>query len=326
MGEFDLDDAQLNDIFSGQVMGSVPLHAPEDEPTIVLVAAQPGAGKTRTLEQVRQSHDGAYAVEGDALRRFHPGYAGLMRREPLRMPDATAQAAGRWVEMTLALMREYKNSVMLETTMRHPQAVERTLGEFRQAGYRTEAIIVATPSELSLMGTMARYISQAEQQGEGRWVDPAAHDEAVAQMPRTLAEQISRGNIDHVSVTNRAGERLYDADINTQNRDETIAAASKAISQGQRFESITPDQQQQWDRDVKHVRAFISAHPESQDVRSLADRIIASGQSAIQSRQVDDLIGLTHTTSINDGIDYGRSPTRKPNIQHQHNKDTEIER
>lgn len=280
MREYDLGDAQLRAIFERHIARLMTAGGSRTESAVIMVAAQPGAGKTRAIYDARAGHPGAFPVVGDDFRPFHPAYTQLMRDDPLHMPDATAQAAGRWVEMSLDRLKEQRSSLIIETTMRHPDATERTLNGFKRAGYRAEAIIVATPPELSLMGTLTRYVDQASRQGEGRWVDPKAHDEAMAQMPRTLAGQMAKGNIDHVTVTNRAGDTLYDSDITARNRSEAIAAARNAISQGQRFDSLTPDQRQQWDHDVQRVRAFISDRPEKIAVRNLADRIIASGQRA----------------------------------------------
>ncbi|MCH3973492.1 zeta toxin family protein [Bifidobacterium tibiigranuli] len=279
MGPFDLDDATLRRIYDSQISQVMPLHEPEREPCIVLVAAQPGAGKTRAVSDASDAHAGAYALQGDEFRHYHPAYKQVMRADPLRMPAATAQASSRWAEMAMDSLQRQHNSLVLETTMRHPDAVQRTLDRFKTTGYRTEAVIVATPPEQSLMGTMIRYIEQTERNGRGRWVDPSVHDEAVRQMPKTLTEQIAKGGIDHVTITNRAGETLYAADVTPENHSEAIASALRAISEGQRFDRIPPDQRAQWEHDVRHVRAFVGAHPEDAQVARLAARITAPAQA-----------------------------------------------
>jgi hypothetical protein len=279
VSQYDLDATTLRRIYDSQIRPSIPAHAPERTPSIILVAAQPGAGKTRALERAKADHARAYAVEGDNYRQYHPAYKQVMRADPLRMPAATAQASSRWAEMAMDSLQRQHNSLVLETTMRHPDAVQRTLDRFKTTGYRTEAVIVATPPEQSLMGTMIRYIEQTERNGRGRWVDPSVHDEAVRQMPKTLTEQIAKGGIDHVTITNRAGETLYAADVTPENHSEAIASALRAISEGQRFDRIPPDQRAQWEHDVRHVRAFVGAHPEDAQVARLAARITAPAQA-----------------------------------------------
>ena len=84
------------------------------------------------------------------------------------MPDATAQASGRWVKMSLDLLRDHHCSVVVEITMRPSADHGQDARTFKQTGYRTEVTAVATPPQLSLIGTLIRYISQVETQGEGR--------------------------------------------------------------------------------------------------------------------------------------------------------------
>lgn len=292
MGPFDLDDATLRRIYDSQISQVMPLHEPEREPCIVLVAAQPGAGETRAVSDASDAHAGAYALQGDEFRHFHPAYKQVMRADPLRMPAVTAQASSRWVEMGMDSLQERRNSLVLETTMRHPDAVQRTLARFKTAGYRAEAVIVATPPEQSLMGTMIRYIEQTERNGRGRWVDSSVHDEAVRQMPKTLTEQIAKGGIDHVTITNRAGDILYAADVTLENRGNASAGVLSAIREGQRFDRIPPSQRAQWDHDVRHVRAFVGAHPEDAQVARLAARITASAQARDPGRPQEPRGGL----------------------------------
>ncbi|KAE8128769.1 MULTISPECIES: zeta toxin family protein [Bifidobacterium] len=276
MQNYELNEAQLTEIFEEQIAANFRLAVVETSPTLAMVAAQPGAGKTRTVEDAREAHNGAVAIVGDNFRRFHPSYETLMENGPLHMPEATAQASGRWVEMSLNWLRRKHRSLVIETTMRHPQANEYTLTQFRDSGYRTEVTIVATPPQLSLMGTLIRYVGQVESQGEGRWVGAAAHDEAVEQLPRTLADQISKGNIDHVTVIDRAGETLYDTDVNAANRSAATSPALQAIRQGQRFDAIPPDQQQQWADDCSHIEQFLHEHPGQTKLRDVYAGVAAS--------------------------------------------------
>lgn len=273
MQEYDLSEGQLDEIFNTQIVRSFGLAAVEREPVISMVAAQPGAGKTREVDFARASHGYAPAVVGDDYRKFHPAYDELMDNDPLRMPDATAQAAGKWVQKSLAWLRHNKRSLVIETTMRHPVDTDRTLSEFKQAGYRCEMTIVATPPELSLMGTLIRYINQSEQNGQGRWADPSAHDEAVAQMPKTLETQIAKGNVDHVMVVNRTGDVLCDTEITAQDRNKDIGQILHSISAGQRFDSMTSGQRNQWQSDKKHIEDFIRRRPDQSKLKTVYDRL-----------------------------------------------------
>jgi UDP-N-acetylglucosamine kinase len=72
-------------------------HRPSPAPVLVLVAGQPGAGKTLAMARLaRRHHDqDLVAVTGEALRPFRPDMAGLLATDPPAVDNATAPAAGR---------------------------------------------------------------------------------------------------------------------------------------------------------------------------------------------------------------------------------------
>ncbi|MFD0704566.1 zeta toxin family protein [Alloscardovia venturai] len=206
MTEYSLLEAELEQIFDTEIAPEIPLSNSDSVPTIILVGTQPDAGKTQAVNAASREHNNAYQVVGDDLRKYHPAYRQLMDTDPLAMPDATAQASDTWVEMSLDYLKTHKQSLILETTMRHKNAVQKTLEEFKQAGYKTEVVIVSTPPQVSLMSTLTRYIGQVEQFGAGRFVNPKIHDEAVKNLETTIVNQTCNGNIDILTITNRPGE------------------------------------------------------------------------------------------------------------------------
>lgn len=68
----------------------------------MLLGAQPGAGKSRAMNEVCESYPGRHFADivGDDLRLFHPDYQRFLDTDPAHMPDITAQAYGAWVQMT----------------------------------------------------------------------------------------------------------------------------------------------------------------------------------------------------------------------------------
>lgn len=115
--------------------------------------------------------------------------------------------------------------------MRHPRATENTLKQFKAAGYRTQVIVVAVPRELSLMGTLTRYVNQILAQGQDRWVNPMVHDEAATQLIETLSNHIANGVVDKIDIVERSGKELFSKTISDTNRmtiiEQTLAAIEK---------------------------------------------------------------------------------------------------
>ncbi|MGA5425184.1 zeta toxin family protein [Streptomyces lavendulocolor] len=59
-------------------------HAPQSTPVVVLLGAQPAAGKSQAMAAVEQRHAGRSLVPltGDELRAFHPRYEELQGTPP----------------------------------------------------------------------------------------------------------------------------------------------------------------------------------------------------------------------------------------------------
>lgn len=212
---------------------------------MVIVGGQPGAGKTRSLDQAARTHPGVVPVVGDDLRLFHPDYRDLMVTDPLAMPEVTAQAANAWVHMSLDFLRGQGRSVLLETTLRQPQAVSATLAEFCAAGYRTELRVLAVPEVLSRMGTLTRYVAQVAEDGAGRWAPSRFHDAAYSRAPETVAEVASAGLVNRAIVVDRNANVLADITI-ASDRAGAAAELQSATWAGRRIESVTKAQARTW--------------------------------------------------------------------------------
>src|SRR5690349_4693256 len=163
-------------------------HQPATSPRLVLVGAQPGAGKSHAVARILSADpdtDFVY-VTGDALRPFHPQYATLIRADPLAMPNTTGPAVARWVRACIDHALTHRYSLVLEGTFRDPDVVAATLRRFAAAGYHTEAVILAVHPERSRLDCMLRWLGTDPTQ-PARSTPPAAHDTSFTRLPRTVA-------------------------------------------------------------------------------------------------------------------------------------------
>lgn len=194
----------LDDISSSQ-KGTQP-------PDLVVIGGQPGSGKSAQLVLVSHDSPGITGVNGDKLRLYHPDYAELMATDPLGISDATAQAPGRWVKMSLDYLLDHRRSVLLETTRRQPAVVNRTLKEFFSAGFRTSLRILAVPPAVSRLSTITRFIQDVVSRGVGRWTPSIAHESALESMPQTITEAIEGSSLNTVTVVTRKST-VFSAEI-----------------------------------------------------------------------------------------------------------------
>lgn len=217
MSRWDIGEATLHSRFDSRIKPDLDAQraAPgqaADRPVIIFTGGQPGAGKSNANARAKYDRPNLVEIIGDDLRQYHPDYAKLMRNNPLAMPDATAQASGRWVGMAADYTRSQRMDTLIETTLRQPDIVARTMTEFKAAGYEVELHVVAVPSEVSRLGTVTRYAGQVSEHGAGRWTPSSAHDVATVAVPGTVQTLLERGLVDRLVIVNRAGDELFTRD------------------------------------------------------------------------------------------------------------------
>lgn len=202
----------------------------QDNPVIVSVGGQPGAGKSRTLTRMKreyQSRVPLFEINGDSLRMFHPDYHWLINDpDPEVYPRETAELSAALVERSLDWACAHRVSVIVEGTMRRPEVTVGTLSTFASHGFSTHLVVLAVPKAFSWQGCVMRYIGALHEKKPARWAPLEAHDAAWRGIPLTISEAIVSGEIDRLTVILRSGRVLYDAYSGEEpfSKEEVLAA------------------------------------------------------------------------------------------------------
>lgn len=200
--------------------------APQEQPTIVLVGGQPGAGKSAMAAMVRTelAMQGGYVhVDADRMR------------ERIRVGDSkptseqTQADAGRLVAALRDQAARGRRNIIEEGTFRNPDGAGKFVQGLQERGYKVELLAVATPREESLLGIYQRHELQHAGGGTNpRFVRDKYHDEAMQGFESTLARTAAQ--LDRVRVADRSGTVLYDSAVQTNkqpNALEALAAGRK---------------------------------------------------------------------------------------------------
>lgn len=225
------------------------------------------------LAEMQSALPGAVVVNGDDLRRFHPAYEQTMNRDPFRMPEVTAAAAGAWVGMSTEYLRATGTSAIVETTLRNETMLRGEFEAFRAAGFETELRVVAVPLPVSRAGTVARYVEQVKDYGTGRWTPGAAHDEAAANVRGTVRKLVAAGAVDRVVVQDRDGDVILDARAAAGGADlgERVA---EAVDHARDVRSLTAEQARDWVRyTTEALRETVQLRQTDPDLVNVARRL-----------------------------------------------------
>lgn len=276
-----LPGSRIGEIFHNEIEPNLEakVERARDEQRFVLVfvGGQPGAGKSRVVGLAAVEHRGAVIIDGDDLLKYHPDYDRLMREDPLRMPDVTAEASGQWVGMTAEYLRLRGAAAVLETTMRQPEVVASTARQFRESGYAIEARCLAVPPAGSRLGTLSRYVGQVQEFGAGRWTASQAHDAATTGMPLTVEALVDRGLVDQAIVQRRDGQVVFDRAFDPEAVMRGDGAAVKEqIEFGRSISSMTEAEARDWVDKLTEINEYLGQAPHivNNDVRDTSVRLM----------------------------------------------------
>ena len=194
----------------------------QDQPRVVLVGGQPGAGKSAGGELVRdelRAQGGFIHVDADRMRERIPiGTA--------RPPSSETQAdAGRLANALRLMAIEARRHIVEEGTFRSPQSVQRFVDRLQEQGYKVELVVVATSREESLLGIYQRHERQHQAGNPNpRFVTEDYHDAAMQGFDATVSQVAHQ--LDRLRIINRGGQLLYDSQ--RQPRDDAALALQAA--------------------------------------------------------------------------------------------------
>jgi predicted ABC-type ATPase len=216
---------------------------PQDRPHAILLGGQPGSGKSvlsdRAQSDLRQS-GGSIVIDADRMREEHPRYQQLSKEDPLNAADRTHKEAGQWAQRLTATAIEERRNLVIDGTMRNPEAMQELASRLKEHGYTVEARVMAVDAETSMTRARLRFEESVESRGTGRFVNREQHDNAYEGLPKSV-EALERAKLtDSVKLYDRHHRVIYD---NTLERGEWKHAPA-----------ATPAMEQERSRDWTHAQ------------------------------------------------------------------------
>ncbi|MDL9978591.1 zeta toxin family protein [Microbacterium sp. ASV49] len=214
MSDFTPSDAERRRIFEAQIVPVVfPAMARADNPTLLLLGGQPGAGKSRaTTRLLAESPAGMVALSGDDLRAFHPHFLELTRSRSVEAPQILAESTAGWLRDCIVHARTTGRSLLLEGTFHDPEVAVATAELFAREGFATRVVVVATPRAESLLATTSRYLLDARDGRASRFTSVSVH-EGGWEGTRALVRHLeATPSVDRLTVLGRDGDAIFNGE------------------------------------------------------------------------------------------------------------------
>ena len=252
-----------------KAIGRAHLHfsEPQEKPQAIIIAAQPGAGKTafaKAAQAELAGNGGSVLIDPDRLRERHPDYNRFLREDDKTAAERAHPDASQWAKELRQDAIEGRRNIVIDATLNDKEKARELLGQLRSAGYQIEVRALAVHQRDSRQGIQARY-ENARQKGEAaRRVPDAIHDEAYKGMPAALGHIEHHGLADRVTVMRRDGTAIY--------RNDRAASATSGLSQiallAERGRDPTEEEK------LRHARGWDKVHAQMKnrnaDSRDLA--------------------------------------------------------
>lgn len=184
----------------------------QELPRAVLLAGQPGAGKTRlsSLAVSLMGGDAAF-INADDYRRYHPGYRALYAEYGSDYVILTGAFSSAVTERLIQRLSDHHLNLVVEGTGRTVDVPKRTAELLTGKGYAVELGVIAARPEVSLCSTLLRFYQMNEGGTIPRSTAVPAHDEIVAALPENLDVLTTLDCISRLRIWDRDLNLLHDS-------------------------------------------------------------------------------------------------------------------
>lgn len=159
MADDAMDPAAAQRIAAEYVGNRIASTQPQPEPKAVLIAGQPGAGKTqlaaKAMAELRQQ--GRYIrVDADRLREYLPEHGQRDAEvDPAAVSARTQTAAAQVASIMRTTAIGQRRNVVEEGTFRDPKGAAAYIDALHREDYEVEMRVLAVPFEESRLGARA---------------------------------------------------------------------------------------------------------------------------------------------------------------------------
>lgn len=185
-----------------------------DKPTLVLLTAQSGAGKTfASVNYAKRMAEEPIRFGADDLRILLPYAQDALNYDEANYPFLTKKDASLAREKIVEHAIANRQNILIETILGSPDDWKLgTVMKAKNAGYRIECAALGVHQYVSQVSMFSRYEEQKMITGHGFAPTLDVHDRAYHLLPEIAAKMYEGGVADSVKVYNRRFENFYDTD------------------------------------------------------------------------------------------------------------------
>lgn len=209
-------EQDVADVLADELADSAERYKPVSNPTAILLAGQPGAGKTELASAMSGLLAGnVFFINADEYRRRHLNYRAIYARcgsDSVQMTSAFSSAV---TERLIEALSNRHLNLIIEGTGRTADVPRTTAQHLTAKGYTVNLAVLAVRPEISLTSTLLRFYQMNEGGTIPRATAIGSHDVVVEALPKNLDTLCGEPAISRLTIWNRELEMLFDSNIDT---------------------------------------------------------------------------------------------------------------
>lgn len=183
------NESAINSIIKRLTIGVEPQCAP----VAVIVAGQPGSGKTGLIAKTLKDVKNSIALDVDDYRYFHPKIREILSKYPDQLVPLTAQFVKIVSKEVTDRLIEKKYNLVLHKTLKDTAIVDDTILPLFKAGYDVFVRVMVVCPLQSKISALERSRDFKNKIGWCRWVTKKNHDFACSSLPK-VANELFKNN------------------------------------------------------------------------------------------------------------------------------------
>lgn len=184
----------------------------DDCPNAILLAGQPGAGKTVLSDMFALQYDDDIAfVNGDDYRRQHPHYRELYQAYGSDFVSMISPFSNEVANRLIDAYSDMRFNLIIEGTGRTVEVPKSTAEKLTAKGYAVEMAVIAARPVVSLISTLLRFYDMNKGGTIPRSTAVEAHDNVVKALPANLDTLVNVPEIQRLMIWDREQNCVYDS-------------------------------------------------------------------------------------------------------------------
>lgn len=176
---------------------------PQENPIMVIVGGQPGAGKSGLIDKTWAEMPNAVVLDVDDFRYFHPQIEEILQKYPNDLATFTIKFVNTMFGIVVKELEDKKYNLIAQKTLKDDEVIYDTLVQLKEAGYLVVVRALAVSELESKMSALERSLAVKNTVGYCRWTPISNQDYAYKGMLETTKHIYDSEYCDVVQIFKR---------------------------------------------------------------------------------------------------------------------------